>query len=226
MHVKNGWLSRATHGWRVNSVGAFTGHGHDYRSRCSPRTTRRCATASPRSRPPPARSTTSDPLSPRGRRVCGTLPYVGRGGAAGRIRRSRYSAKDRAPRLACHSPIGSVLGPRHRVPRQSSGVPPGGTSRRAVAANALGLSRGWGSGDPSGVRRGPESTLRLGALLVRPIRVCTCRPATARRNSALRDCQPDRVVLRGARDRTATDPAARLGHVRPGVECAAGGVRP
>ncbi|MFE2378503.1 serine hydrolase [Streptomyces sp. NPDC059398] len=29
-HVKNGWLSRATHGWRVHSVGFFTGHGHDY----------------------------------------------------------------------------------------------------------------------------------------------------------------------------------------------------
>lgn len=30
VHVKNGWLSRATHGWRINSVGAFTGGGHDY----------------------------------------------------------------------------------------------------------------------------------------------------------------------------------------------------
>ncbi|NSC25329.1 serine hydrolase [Streptomyces albus subsp. chlorinus] len=30
VHVKNGWLSRATHGWRVNSIGAFTGGGHDY----------------------------------------------------------------------------------------------------------------------------------------------------------------------------------------------------
>jgi beta-lactamase class A len=29
-HVKNGWLSRSTHGWRVNSIGAFTGGGHDY----------------------------------------------------------------------------------------------------------------------------------------------------------------------------------------------------
>ncbi|MEC4018092.1 serine hydrolase [Streptomyces sp. H27-D2] len=29
-HVKNGWLSRSTHGWRVHSIGAFTGHGHDY----------------------------------------------------------------------------------------------------------------------------------------------------------------------------------------------------
>ncbi|MER6343160.1 serine hydrolase [Streptomyces sp. NPDC001595] len=28
--VKNGWLSRATHGWRVHSVGAFKGGGHDY----------------------------------------------------------------------------------------------------------------------------------------------------------------------------------------------------
>jgi hypothetical protein len=23
-HVKNGWLPRATHGWRVNSIGTFT----------------------------------------------------------------------------------------------------------------------------------------------------------------------------------------------------------
>jgi beta-lactamase class A len=30
VHVKNGWLPRATHGWRINSVGAFTGGGHDY----------------------------------------------------------------------------------------------------------------------------------------------------------------------------------------------------
>ncbi|MFF7652456.1 serine hydrolase [Streptomyces sp. NPDC007983] len=30
IQVKNGWLSRATHGWRVHSIGAFTGHGHDY----------------------------------------------------------------------------------------------------------------------------------------------------------------------------------------------------
>ncbi|MEU2165477.1 serine hydrolase [Streptomyces sp. NPDC019208] len=29
-HVKNGWLSRATHGWRVHGLGAFTGRGHDY----------------------------------------------------------------------------------------------------------------------------------------------------------------------------------------------------
>ncbi|WP_405583030.1 serine hydrolase [Streptomyces sp. NBC_01092] len=28
--VKNGWLRRATHGWRVHSVGAFKGRGHDY----------------------------------------------------------------------------------------------------------------------------------------------------------------------------------------------------
>ncbi|MFF0299585.1 serine hydrolase [Streptomyces sp. NPDC004562] len=28
--VKNGWLQRATHGWRVHSVGAFKGGGHDY----------------------------------------------------------------------------------------------------------------------------------------------------------------------------------------------------
>ncbi|GHE55644.1 hypothetical protein GCM10018785_26300 [Streptomyces longispororuber] len=30
IHVKNGWLPRATHGWRVHSVGAFKGGGHDY----------------------------------------------------------------------------------------------------------------------------------------------------------------------------------------------------
>ncbi|MGW1612320.1 serine hydrolase [Streptomyces sp. NPDC002285] len=28
--VKNGWLPRATHGWRVHSVGTFKGAGHDY----------------------------------------------------------------------------------------------------------------------------------------------------------------------------------------------------
>ncbi|MFH9068055.1 serine hydrolase [Streptomyces alboflavus] len=28
--VKNGWLPRATHGWRVHSIGAFKGRGHDY----------------------------------------------------------------------------------------------------------------------------------------------------------------------------------------------------
>ncbi|MGW4322272.1 serine hydrolase [Streptomyces sp. NPDC004684] len=30
VHVKNGWLQRSTHGWRVHSVGAFNGGGHDY----------------------------------------------------------------------------------------------------------------------------------------------------------------------------------------------------
>ncbi|MFJ7997405.1 serine hydrolase [Streptomyces sp. NPDC096310] len=30
VQLKNGWLSRSTHGWRVHSVGAFTGKGHDY----------------------------------------------------------------------------------------------------------------------------------------------------------------------------------------------------
>ncbi|MEV5881807.1 serine hydrolase [Streptomyces sp. NPDC052020] len=30
VHVKNGWLQRSTHGWRVHSVGAFKGGGHDY----------------------------------------------------------------------------------------------------------------------------------------------------------------------------------------------------
>ncbi|GAB7108561.1 serine hydrolase [Streptomyces phaeofaciens JCM 4814] len=29
-HVKNGWLSRATNGWRVHSIGTFKGGGHDY----------------------------------------------------------------------------------------------------------------------------------------------------------------------------------------------------
>jgi hypothetical protein len=29
-HVKNGWLQRSTHGWRVHSLGTFTGGGHDY----------------------------------------------------------------------------------------------------------------------------------------------------------------------------------------------------
>ncbi|MDH6128264.1 serine hydrolase [Kitasatospora sp. GP82] len=31
VHVKNGWLPRATHGWRVHSLGIFTGAGKDYR---------------------------------------------------------------------------------------------------------------------------------------------------------------------------------------------------
>jgi hypothetical protein len=30
VHVKNGWLQRATHGWRVHSVGTFKGGGRDY----------------------------------------------------------------------------------------------------------------------------------------------------------------------------------------------------
>ncbi|WP_033322772.1 serine hydrolase [Streptomyces yerevanensis] len=30
VHVKNGWLSRSTHGWRVHSVGTFKGGGRDY----------------------------------------------------------------------------------------------------------------------------------------------------------------------------------------------------
>ncbi|MEY9874819.1 beta-lactamase class A [Streptacidiphilus sp. MAP12-33] len=30
-HVKNGWLPRASLGWRVNSLGIFTGSGRDYR---------------------------------------------------------------------------------------------------------------------------------------------------------------------------------------------------
>ncbi|MFG2022823.1 serine hydrolase [Streptomyces sp. NPDC048825] len=30
VHVKNGWLSRSTYGWRVHSIGTFKGGGHDY----------------------------------------------------------------------------------------------------------------------------------------------------------------------------------------------------
>jgi beta-lactamase class A len=30
VHVKNGWLPRSTHAWRVHSIGAFTGGGRDY----------------------------------------------------------------------------------------------------------------------------------------------------------------------------------------------------
>ncbi|MFJ3665326.1 serine hydrolase [Streptomyces sp. NPDC090106] len=30
VHVKNGWLQRSTHGWRVHSVGTFKSSGHDY----------------------------------------------------------------------------------------------------------------------------------------------------------------------------------------------------
>jgi hypothetical protein len=30
VHVKNGWLQRSTHGWRVHSVGTFGGSGHNY----------------------------------------------------------------------------------------------------------------------------------------------------------------------------------------------------
>ncbi|MEV5609260.1 serine hydrolase [Streptomyces sp. NPDC052225] len=30
-HLKNGWLPRATHGWRIHSIGAFTGGGRTYR---------------------------------------------------------------------------------------------------------------------------------------------------------------------------------------------------
>ncbi|MEU4203112.1 serine hydrolase [Streptomyces sp. NPDC039022] len=30
VHVKNGWLQRSSGGWRVHSVGAVTGGGHDY----------------------------------------------------------------------------------------------------------------------------------------------------------------------------------------------------
>ena len=30
MHVKNGWLPLATHGWRIHSIGCFTGHHRGY----------------------------------------------------------------------------------------------------------------------------------------------------------------------------------------------------
>ena len=30
VHVKNGWLPLATHGWRINSIGCFTGHRRGY----------------------------------------------------------------------------------------------------------------------------------------------------------------------------------------------------
>jgi len=30
VHVKNGWLPQPTHGWRINSIGSFSGRGRDY----------------------------------------------------------------------------------------------------------------------------------------------------------------------------------------------------
>lgn len=30
VHVKNGWLPQPTHGWRINSIGSFSGHMRDY----------------------------------------------------------------------------------------------------------------------------------------------------------------------------------------------------
>ena len=30
VHVKNGWLPFAPYGWRINSIGGFTGHGQRY----------------------------------------------------------------------------------------------------------------------------------------------------------------------------------------------------
>jgi hypothetical protein len=30
VHVKNGWLPLETHGWRINSIGSFSGRGRDY----------------------------------------------------------------------------------------------------------------------------------------------------------------------------------------------------
>jgi len=30
VHVKNGWLPLAPYGWRINSIGGFTGHGEKY----------------------------------------------------------------------------------------------------------------------------------------------------------------------------------------------------
>jgi hypothetical protein len=32
VHVKNGWLPLATHGWRIHSIGCFTGHHRGYTS--------------------------------------------------------------------------------------------------------------------------------------------------------------------------------------------------
>jgi len=31
VQVKNGWAPRATHGWRINSLGVFTSPGSNYR---------------------------------------------------------------------------------------------------------------------------------------------------------------------------------------------------
>lgn len=30
VHVKNGWLPLPSHGWRINSIGSFSGHGKNY----------------------------------------------------------------------------------------------------------------------------------------------------------------------------------------------------
>jgi len=30
VHVKNGWLPRPTYGWRIHSIGSFSGLGRDY----------------------------------------------------------------------------------------------------------------------------------------------------------------------------------------------------
>jgi Beta-lactamase enzyme family len=30
VHVKNGWLPQPSHGWRINSIGSFSGHGRNY----------------------------------------------------------------------------------------------------------------------------------------------------------------------------------------------------
>lgn len=30
VHVKNGWLPQPTHGWRIHSIGSFSGHGRNY----------------------------------------------------------------------------------------------------------------------------------------------------------------------------------------------------
>jgi hypothetical protein len=30
VHIKNGWLPQPTHGWRINSIGSFSGHGRNY----------------------------------------------------------------------------------------------------------------------------------------------------------------------------------------------------
>ena len=51
VHVKNGWLPRATHGWRINSIGGFTWPGRWYSIVVLSPTTRAWSTGSPPSSP-------------------------------------------------------------------------------------------------------------------------------------------------------------------------------